>query len=88
MWLLVVANVIVGVLMVGWVLKSRGVVAGGERGLRLRSGAFAPDCPVVILVTAFGGSFGFPRARSTRPAFASRHDAALALGSSFTGGLE
>jgi len=28
----------------------------------LRSGAFAPDCPLVILVTAFGSSFGFPRA--------------------------
>ena len=31
-------------------------------GQRLRSGAFAPDCPVVIFVTAFGGSFRFPRA--------------------------
>jgi len=28
----------------------------------LRSGAFAPDCPVVIFVTAVGGSFRFPRA--------------------------
>jgi len=27
----------------------------------LRSGAFAPDCPFVIFVTAFGGSFRFPR---------------------------
>ena len=31
-------------------------------GQRLRSGAFAPDCPVVIFVSACGASFRFPRA--------------------------
>ncbi len=40
---------------------SRGGGAGGA-GQRLRSGAFAPDFPFVIFVTAFGGSFRFPRA--------------------------
>jgi hypothetical protein len=34
----------------------------GYEGQRLRSGAFAPDCPVVIFVTACGSSFRFPRA--------------------------
>jgi len=31
-------------------------------GQRLRSGAFAPDCPVVIVVQAYGLPFRFPRA--------------------------
>ena len=39
----------------------------GVAGLRLRSGAFAPDYPVVILVLAFGDSFGFPRAHLHAP---------------------
>ena len=34
----------------------------GCAGQRLRSGAFAPDCPVVIFVSACGASFRFPRA--------------------------
>ena len=34
---------------------------------RLRSGAFAPDFPFVILVLAFGDSFGFPRAHRGCP---------------------
>jgi len=43
----------------------------------LRPGAFAPGFPVVIFVTAFGGSFRFPRAyrRPARP----RPPARLAL---------
>ena len=44
---------------------------GGLRGAgqRLRSGAFAPDFPLVIFVTACGSSFRFPRAyrRPARP---------------------
>ncbi|BEG75675.1 hypothetical protein HBIAX_02748 [Achromobacter xylosoxidans] len=36
-------------------------------GLRLRSGAFAPDCPCLILVLAFGDSFGFRRAHLHAP---------------------
>ncbi|ALX85829.1 hypothetical protein APT56_23060 [Achromobacter denitrificans] len=33
----------------------------------MRSGAFAPDYPFVILVLAFGDSFGFPRAHLHAP---------------------
>ncbi|WP_241083588.1 hypothetical protein, partial [Achromobacter xylosoxidans] len=39
----------------------------GGAGLRLRSGAFAPDCPFLILVLAFGDSFGFRRAHLHAP---------------------
>jgi len=46
----------------------------------LRSGAFAPDCPFVILVTAYGGSFGFPRAhRGCEPPRRPRRRAAVFL---------
>ena len=46
----------------------RPVVAGRVTvGLRLRSGAFAPDFPFVIVVQAFGLPFRFPRAQSKRP---------------------
>ena len=40
----------------------------GTRGARqrLRSGAFAPDCPLVIFVRTFGPSFRFPRAHRRR----------------------
>ncbi len=36
-------------------------------GLRLRSGAFAPDCPFVNLVQAYGLPYGFPRAHLHAP---------------------
>ncbi len=48
-------------------------------GLRLRSGAFAPDYPVVIFVTAFGCSFRFPRAHLRAPPATGRRPAVLAI---------
>jgi|GEM_PF-4181150 len=39
----------------------------GGAGLRLRSGAFAPDCPVVILVAASGGCLRIPSGASDAP---------------------
>ncbi|EFF77949.1 hypothetical protein HMPREF0004_0735 [Achromobacter piechaudii ATCC 43553] len=50
------------------VLCSFGARRGGggrEAGQRLRSGAFAPDCPVVILVAARGGCLRIPSGLST-----------------------
>ncbi|KRB14321.1 hypothetical protein ASD87_25980 [Achromobacter sp. Root170] len=55
-------------LFLAGVLVSSGArrVAGLWRaGLRLRSGAFAPDSPFVIFVQAFGLPFRFPRAAAT-----------------------
>ena len=43
-------------------LAARGVGGRWGAGLRLRSGAFAPDFPFVIFVQAFGLPFRFPRA--------------------------
>ena len=43
-------------------LDARGVGGLGCAGQRLRSGAFAPDSPVVIFVQACGLPFRFPRA--------------------------
>ncbi len=56
-----------GVLGGGGFLRRRGWRGLGGAGLRLRSGAFAPDCPFVIFVTAFGCSFRFPRAHLHAP---------------------
>ncbi len=49
--------------------KSVAPRSGGPDGgrPRLRSGAFAPDFPFVIFVTAFGCSFRFPRAHLHAP---------------------
>ncbi|GEM_PF-2533669 len=46
----------------GWAGSFGAWRGGGPAGAgqRLRSGAFAPDCPCVIFVTAFGSSFRFP----------------------------
>ena len=43
----------------------------------MRSGAFAPDCPVLNLVLAFGDSFGFRRAHLHAPPHACRRHAGL-----------
>ena len=40
----------------------------GRAGLRLRSGAFAPDYPILILVAAYGGCLRIPSGASKRPA--------------------
>jgi hypothetical protein len=48
--------------LVGGSLDARRGGPLGCAGQRLRSGAFAPDCPIVIFVTACGSSFRFPRA--------------------------
>ncbi|CAB3822816.1 hypothetical protein LMG3415_00496 [Achromobacter mucicolens] len=53
-------------------------VAGLWRaGLRLRSGAFAPDFPFVIFVQAFGLPFRFPRAHLHAPRTTGRRHAGL-----------
>ena len=54
-----------------WFLRRPGRRRPGVAGQRLRSGAFAPDCPLVILVAACGGCLRIPSGlstpRATRP---------------------
>ena len=54
-----------------WFLRRPGRRRPGGAGQRLRSGAFAPDCPIVILVAACGGCLRIPSGlstpRATRP---------------------
>jgi|GEM_PF-5701632 len=50
----------------GWVLLTPDAeVAWGDSGQRLRSGAFAPDFPVVIFVVAYGNCLQIPSGLST-----------------------
>ncbi|EGP46800.1 hypothetical protein AXXA_08898, partial [Achromobacter insuavis AXX-A] len=44
-----------------------------------RSGAFAPDCPVLIFVQAFGLPFRFRRAHLHAPPATGRRPAVLAI---------
>gem|GEM_PF-5701631 len=46
-------------------LDARRVGGRWGAGQRLRSGAFAPDCPVVIFVAAYGGCLQIPSGLST-----------------------
>ena len=54
-----------------WFWRRPGRRRPGVAGQRLRSGAFAPDCPIVILVAACGGCLRIPSGlstpRATRP---------------------
>ena len=59
----------VGAFVASWDARRRGRVGGARP--RLRSGAFAPDCPLVIFVAAYGRCLQIPsgasRLRATHP---------------------